>query len=82
LENITIENEKTLLYRIAQDLEFMDKKAGMSRDEYQRFIKRIPLYLQNSFVSLGDKTFEEVAGEDKNIDYKEIEQLIQTIIKK
>lgn len=82
LEEITMENEKTLLYRIAQDLEFMDNRAGMSRDEYNRFVKRIPLFLQTSFVSLGDKTFDKVAGEDKNIDYKEIEQLIQSIIKK
>ena len=42
LENITKANEKTLLARVAQDLEFLDDKAGMKRDEYERFVNRIP----------------------------------------
>ncbi len=75
LEAITKENEKVLLYKIAQDLEFMDKKIGMSQEEYQRFIKRVPSYLKAKF-----KPFDEIANSDKKIDYKELSGVIQSIL--
>jgi len=75
LEAITKENEKVLLYKIAQDLEFMDKKVGMTQEEYQRFIKRVPRYLKVKF-----KPFDEIANNDKKIDYKELSGVIQSII--
>jgi len=75
LEQITKENERILLYKIAQDLEFMDNKAGMSREEYNRFIKRVPAHLKGEF-----KSFDEVARGDKTIDYKELSGVIQSIL--
>jgi hypothetical protein len=54
----------------------MDNKAGMNQDEYQRFIKRIPIYLKGNF-----KSFNEVAKSDKKIDYKELSGVIQSILK-
>jgi len=80
LEKITMENERTLLYRIAQDLEFMDKKSGMNRAEFKRFINRVPQHLQGSLLDLHKKSFEEIAGEDKRVDYKEVEHLIKSMI--
>jgi biopolymer transport protein ExbB/TolQ len=75
LEEITKENERVLLYKIAQDLEFMDRKAGMSKEEYDRFIKRVPEYLKGEF-----KSFYEVARDDNKIDYKELEGVIKSIL--
>jgi len=75
LEEITKENEKILLYKIAQDLEFMDNRAGMSKEEYRRFIQRVPEYLKTEF-----KPFEEIAKSDKKIDYKELSGVIKSII--
>jgi len=75
LEEITKENEKILLYKIAQDLEFMDNRAGMSREEYRRFIERVPEYLKTEF-----KSFEEVAKSDRKIDYEELSGVIKSII--
>ncbi len=82
LEDITISNERTLLYRIAQDLEFMDNKEGMSKQEYERFIRRVPKHLQLSFDNLNKTHFDEIAGADKKIDYKEVQNLISSIITK
>ncbi len=82
LEDITISNERTLLYRIAQDLEFMDNKEGMSKQEYKRFIRRVPKHLQLSFDKLNKTHFDEIAGADKKIDYKEVQNLISSIITK
>ncbi len=82
LEVITIANERTLLQRIAQDLEFLDHKPGMQYDEYQRFIARIPEHLQASFTSLANTSFEAVSGDDQSIDHKEIQALVHQMIKK
>jgi hypothetical protein len=82
LEDITISNERTLLYRIAQDLEFMDSKEGMSREEYERFIERVPEHLKESFNRLNRVHFDEIAGADKKIDYIEVQKLISSIVTK
>ena len=82
LEVISIANERTLLQRIAQDLEFLDHKPGMQYDEYQRFIERIPEHLQASFENLANTSFEAVSGDDQSIDHKEIQALLHRIIKK
>ncbi|MCK5727222.1 MAG: hypothetical protein KAH22_10395 [Thiotrichaceae bacterium] len=80
LEAITIENERALLHRIAQDLEFLDHKPGMCQDEYQRFIERIPTHLNESFINIGNTTFDHLSGDDQQVDYHKIKTLVQTII--
>ncbi len=82
LEVITIANERVLLQRIAQDLEFLDHEVGMQRDEYQRFVNRIPEHLQATFSSLSNTSFEQVAGNDQRIDHKELQTLVHQMIKK
>jgi cell shape-determining protein MreC len=82
LERITRENERTLLYRIAQDLEFVDNKSGMSRDEYKRFIQRIPNYLRDRFEQIEKRDFNEIAKSDNKIDYRELDGVIKEIIKR
>ena len=80
LENITKENEKVLIARIAQDLEFLDNKEGMKRDEYERFINRIPHNLKKEFDTLGYNSFERVAGKNQIVDYKEIKEMVETLV--
>ena len=80
LEVITIANERVLLQRIAQDLEFLDHKTGMQREEYQRFIQRIPEHLQPAFSRLADTSFDKVAGDDQQVDHKEIQALVHQVL--
>ncbi len=80
LENITKANEKILIARVAQDLEFLDSKAGMKREEYARFVNRIPNNLQKRFEELGYDSFDKVAGDNKIVDYKEIKNIVQSIV--
>jgi SMC interacting uncharacterized protein involved in chromosome segregation len=82
LEVITVANERVLLQRIAQDLEFLDQEAGMQRDEYERFVRRIPEHLQDSFTRLGNTSFEQIAGDNKRVDYQEIQALVHKVIEK
>lgn len=77
--DLTVKNEKALLQRIAADLEFMDRDAAMSKQEFQRFIQRIPKHLQERFAAMGT-SFEEIAGADMVIDHHEIGGLIDKLI--
>ena len=81
LEDITLANERVLLQRIAQDLEFLDHEAGMQADEYERFVRRIPAHLQDSFAGLGNTSFEHVSGDNQRVDHQEIRALVQKLIK-
>ena len=78
LEQITKDNERVLIARIAQDLEFLDSKEGMSEEEYKRFIERLPYNLKKEFERLGYNSFKKVAGDNKLIDYREIEKIINS----
>lgn len=80
LENITRDNEKVLIARVAQDLEFLDSKAGMKREEYERFVNRIPNSLRERFNKLGYESFDKVAGDNKIVDYKEIKSIVQSVV--
>ena len=78
LEQITKDNERVLIARIAQDLEFLDSKEGMSEDEYERFINRLPYNLKKEFNKLGYNSFKKVAGANNLVDYREIEKIINS----
>jgi hypothetical protein len=80
LEEITKANERVLIARVAQDLEFLDNKEGMKREEYERFINRVPNNLKKKFKELGYTSFEKVAGENNMVDYKEIKNIVQSVV--
>lgn len=80
LESISKENEKVLIARVAQDLEFLDAKVGMKREEYERFVNRIPNNLKPRFNELGYASFDKVAGENNVVDYKEIKSIVQSVV--
>jgi hypothetical protein len=80
LENITKANERVLIARVAQDLEFLDAKSGMKREEYERFINRIPNNLKQRFEELGYTSFDKVAGTNGIVDYKEIKNIVQSVV--
>jgi|GEM_PF-2598810 len=80
LESITKDNERVLIARVAQDLEFLDDQSGMRREEYERFINRIPNNLKDRFNELGYSSFDKVAGENSIVDYKEIKSIVQSVV--
>lgn len=53
MERMTNQNERALLGKIAQDIEFLDKDAGMGEEEFNNFVRRIPENLQKRFHSIG-----------------------------
>ena len=79
MERMTNQNERALLGKIAQDIEFLDKDAGMQEAEFNDFFARIPPHLQNRFKALG-LTFAKVAGDDGVVDFMEIEDMINKLM--
>ncbi|CAD7697355.1 unnamed protein product [Ostreobium quekettii] len=79
LYGLTLENEKALLKRAAQDLEFLDRDEDFSKQEFQRFLQRIPTQFRRRFEASG-LTFEAVAGEDQEISFKEMGGLIDRLL--
>jgi len=77
---MTNQNQRALLGKIAQDMEFLDQDSGMSRKEFDDFFARMPKQLQNRFKAKG-MTFESVAGDDGVIDFMEIENMINELMK-
>lgn len=47
IKNLTLENERVLLERIVQDVEFLNGEEGLTRGEYDRFVDHIPANIQN-----------------------------------
>eukprot|EP00210_Caulerpa_lentillifera_P000080 g76.t1 len=79
MERMTNQNERALLGKIAQDIEFLDKDAGMGEEEFNNFFARIPENLQKRFHSIG-LNFQKVAGDDGIVDFMEVEKLISTLM--
>lgn len=78
---MTVENERALLNRIAQDLEFLDRDEGMTESEYRRFCNRIPKHLRERFSQL-QSSFEHVDKDGNGrLDYAEIEQLTDALLR-
>jgi len=46
IKKLTAENERVLLERVVQDIEFLDNEQGITKREYERFLNRIPDHLK------------------------------------
>ncbi|CAD7694713.1 unnamed protein product [Ostreobium quekettii] len=75
----TVNNEKALLGKIAQDLEFADKDVGLSETEFNKWLDRIPKKQRDKYKASGF-TYESIAGADGTIDFMEIENLITKLM--
>eukprot|EP01023_Acetabularia_acetabulum_P008761 TRINITY_DN1383_c0_g1_i6.p1 TRINITY_DN1383_c0_g1~~TRINITY_DN1383_c0_g1_i6.p1 ORF type:complete len:198 (+),score=47.20 TRINITY_DN1383_c0_g1_i6:411-1004(+) len=78
-KQMTLENERALLGQISQDLEFSDGKAGMSRDAFDRFCRRVPRHLQAKLKAM-NMDYDKLAGADKVVDYEEMQQFINDLL--
>jgi len=51
----------------------------MSKNEFERFLQRIPEHLRERFYKM-NTSFEEIAGKDMQIDHQEMAQLIDMLM--
>jgi len=82
IETLTMQNERVLLQRISQDIEFMDNEAGMTKDEYTRFLNRIPEHLSGSFHARRFSTLDVQTNESGQhvVTNKVMDGIIDTIL--
>lgn len=80
LETVMRDNAATLLQQIASDMEFNDDAEGMSREEYEKWYERIPQRFKD-MLKEKNITFETFSGEDNVIDFEEMSQLIEDLLK-
>ena len=45
-------NFRSLLEKLAADIEMMDKKEGLSPEEFDRFLARVPKHLKAKFNAI------------------------------
>ena len=57
----------------------MDRDASMSKNEFERFLQRIPEHLRERFFKM-NKSFEDIAGADMQIDHHEMANLIDMLM--
>lgn len=80
IKNLTQDNNRTLLMRIAQDVEFMDREAGMSPLEFDRFIQRIPKPLRANLEKM-PSSFQDVDKDgDASISFAEIQNFVEVLL--
>lgn len=80
LKTLMSDNAQTLLNQVATDLEYADNEEGMTEEEYNKWVERIPARFRKIMDQRGI-TFEQFAGEDRNMDYKEMADLIEELMK-
>mmetsp|Transcript_9872 Transcript_9872/g.15010 ORF Transcript_9872/g.15010 Transcript_9872/m.15010 type:complete len:218 (+) Transcript_9872:18-671(+) len=85
MNNLLHENERVLMMKVAQDVEFLDRNEGLSKTEYQRFVMRIPQRVKVKYETLVQqpqyKDMLAVFDEDENatISPQVIQQLIDEL---
>ena len=73
-----IRNEKVILNKVFDYLEFADKQEGFTEDEFNEFWKRMPDSYYQRFKQSG-LTFEKIAGKDGIIDQQEFTDMVDRL---
>ena len=49
--------DRSLLEKIAADIEMMDQEQGLSPEEFEKFLKRVPSHLKEKFQKIASVRF-------------------------
>merc|ERR1711997_828617 len=71
-----VQHQRDIVMRVQETMEFGDDQEGMSKDEYDRFVAALPAAYQAIF---NERDFNEMAGDDGNMDLKEFTQMVDDI---
>jgi len=78
---VQFEQERTLLLKIAADVEFMDNEEGMTFREFKRFCLRAPEQYRQKLKENQEELFKQVAGDDDIISYSEMRVFFDKLVK-
>ena len=75
-----IRSEKSILHSVYDNLEWDNNIKGLSHQQFEMFWKKLPRSYYKRWLNLG-KTFQELAGENGILDYKEFTQMVDEFAK-
>jgi len=78
MRNSILQNERAHLLSTFYECAFRDDDSKMNKGEYRRFLGRLSQNQRKKFEDLG--TFEELAGEDQQLDLGEFQELIERVL--
>ena len=76
-EDELIRSERDILNEVYDVMELKDGKPDMTKQEFEQFLKALPQKYTDAFEELG-KTFEQLAGRDRKMDYNEFQDLVDS----
>merc|ERR1719229_405527 len=71
-----VQHQRDIVMRVQETMEFGDDQEGMSKEEYDRFVGALPAAYQAVF---NKQDFNQMAGDDGNMDLKEFTKMIDDI---
>jgi len=82
LKGLMSDNAATLLHQVAQDMEYFDDEEGMTEEEFNNWLNRIPGRFRRQLENKGF-SFAQFAGEngDNIMDFEEMGKLIDELLK-
>ena len=75
-----IMHEKSILHSVYESLEFDNNMSGLSKEQFDEFWKRLPKSYYRRWCKTG-KTFDELAGDNGTLDYKEFASMADSFAK-
>ena len=72
--------DRSLLEKIGADIEMRDKSEGLSRDEFARFMKRVPTHLRAKFNKIADDFNKFDENNDNMIDSDEFGGMLDQVM--
>lgn len=80
MQQSLVRSEKSILHSVYDNLEWDNNMKGLSRQQFDMFWKKLPRSYYKRWLNLG-KTFEQLAGENGILDYKEFTQMVDEFAK-
>jgi len=79
-DEILLDNERMLLLKTAQDIEFSDRKPGMTQSQFTEFLGRIPSRLKPSWDQVRNNTYARLRDPSGKISRKDLNTAIDSLI--
>jgi len=79
-DELVLDNERMLLLKTAQDIEFSDGKPGMTQAQFNEFVGRIPSRLRPPWDQMRDNTYARLRNSSGKVPRKNLNKAIDTLI--
>lgn len=80
MQQSLIRHEKSILHSVYDNLEWDNNMKGLDREQFDMFWQKLPSSYYQRWLKFG-KTFEEIAGDNGILDYKEFTAMVDAFAK-